>query len=87
MRLRLRARFVMLGDMHTMTDIIARAGGVAKLAEACGVSRTSPYQWRVPPAEHLTAISRLTGIPPRELRPDLAAIFEMSCDTTTEDKR
>ena len=74
----------MLGDMHTIAEIIEKAGGVANLAKACGVTRTSPYRWERVPAEHVAAVSRLIGIPPRELRPDLAAIFENGCDTTTE---
>lgn len=53
----------------------AERGRKAKLASACGVTHSAISQWTRVPDERLDDVSRLTGIPPQELRPDLAAIF------------
>ena len=57
-------------------DIIAKAGGAVALARALGIKHSSVCDWRQVPAERLPEVARLTGIPPHELRPDLAEIFK-----------
>jgi DNA-binding transcriptional regulator YdaS (Cro superfamily) len=52
---------------------IAAAGGGARLASQIGVTRFAVQQWLRAgiPAARLPAVERITGIPMRELRPDL----------------
>ncbi|MFB9970071.1 transcriptional regulator [Pseudoroseomonas cervicalis] len=52
---------------------VKAAGSNAALAGHLGLSRTAPHKWRRIPAEHVAAISRLTGIPCHQLRPDVFA--------------
>jgi len=56
-------------------SLIRRVGGVTALAELLGVANhTTISKWRARgriPAERVPEISRLTGIPRHELRPDL----------------
>jgi DNA-binding transcriptional regulator YdaS (Cro superfamily) len=52
---------------------IAKAGTAAELGRAVGVSRFAVQQWKdagIPPAR-VPAVSRVTGIPLHELRPDI----------------
>lgn len=50
---------------------------LADLARACGVDKATVTRWsqKKIPADRLADVSRITGIPPHELRPDLADIF------------
>ncbi len=48
-------------------------GRRGKLAEAIGISPSAISMWSRIPAERLMDVSRATGIPPEELRPDLYA--------------
>lgn len=52
---------------------IQKAGGGAVLARALGITMPAITHWkrRGIPAERVQAVSRLTGIPLHELRPDL----------------
>lgn len=52
---------------------VEKAGGGAALARAIGVTRFAVQQWKDAgiPAARVPAVSRLTGIPLHELRPDL----------------
>jgi len=52
---------------------IAAAGGVNALARAIHISPAAVATWRRVPEGRLAAVSRITGIPAAELRPDLAA--------------
>jgi DNA-binding transcriptional regulator YdaS (Cro superfamily) len=56
-------------------------GSVSRIARELRVRHSTVLRWaqRRVPAERLHAVSRATGIPPGQLRPDLAAAF----DTTT----
>lgn len=52
---------------------IVAAGGGSKLAAALGVGKQAVCNWqrsRVP-ARHVYRVSEITGVPMRELRPDL----------------
>jgi len=48
-----------------------KIGGIARLADALGISRTALYQWKRIPAERVLAIEVHTGVPRHELPPDL----------------
>lgn len=50
---------------------VAAAGGVTKLADAIGVTRSAVSQWDTIPMDRVFAVAGLTGIPAHELRPDL----------------
>ncbi|MBX9594074.1 MAG: helix-turn-helix domain-containing protein [Roseomonas sp.] len=52
---------------------ITVAGGGAKLARALGIKRAAVHGWKTTaiPAARVPAVSRITGIPLHELRPDL----------------
>lgn len=52
---------------------LTKAGGGAALARALGVTKGAVQQWKQAgiPASRVPAVARLTGIPMRELRPDL----------------
>lgn len=54
---------------------IDAAGGVNALARALGVSGPAVATWRRIPARRVADVSRVTGIPAAQLRPDLAAAF------------
>jgi DNA-binding transcriptional regulator YdaS (Cro superfamily) len=49
----------------------AERGRLKKLAAALNITPAAINQWKVIPADKLVAISRETGIPRYELRPDL----------------
>jgi DNA-binding transcriptional regulator YdaS (Cro superfamily) len=54
-----------------ITEIIKAAGGPTKLARGLGLHHTTVLGWRHVPAERAAEVSRITGIPRHELRPDL----------------
>lgn len=54
-----------------LTRAIAAAGGVGALARALGISQPSVSAWTRVPADRLTAVEAMTGVPRVELRPDL----------------
>jgi hypothetical protein len=51
--------------------IYAKYGRVVLTAKLCGIPPTSISAWTRVPSRHLTILSVLTGIPARELRPDV----------------
>ena len=76
-----------------VAEIIQRAGGATKLAKALHITHASICGWKRIPAGRLAEVSRIVGISPRELRPDLAALFASppgtlaaSSDTPTPDQ-
>ena len=54
-------------------NAVDAAGGSAKLGRALGLRKTTVQSWKSSriPAEWMPRISVLTGIPMRDLRPDL----------------
>lgn len=62
---------------HPITLIaIEAAGGARRLGEQLGIDRQAVYQWRQVPPHRVRAVSRLTGIPPHVLRPDIYDVPE-----------
>lgn len=51
---------------------------IAWLAKEIGVSRGAVLQWDKVPEERIEQVSKVTGISPRVLRPDLAELFAES---------
>lgn len=49
------------------------AGGASALAKSLGVTASAVSNWRKTgiPSDRMPAVSRITGIPMQELRPDL----------------
>lgn len=58
--------------------IKAKRGRGTELANALGVTPGAVHQWNKVPAERMGAVSQVTGIPLRELRPDIYAAAETS---------
>jgi hypothetical protein len=54
-----------------LLDAIVAAGGIAELARQLGVTRQAVSLWDKIPLKHLRAVSKMTGIPRQQLRPDL----------------
>jgi DNA-binding transcriptional regulator YdaS (Cro superfamily) len=65
----------MASSRPNVADIIEQLGGPTKAAEKLGISNPSVVlNWRKRgsiPAERVVAVSKLTGIPPHKLRPDI----------------
>lgn len=55
----------------TISEILNRAGGVAKVAQLCGVTRTTPYSWTAVPPQHVAVIAVAIDEPMVRIRPDL----------------
>lgn len=54
-----------------LVRVLEKAGGPSKLAEYLGVVPSAVTQWIRVPARHLFRLEALTGIPGRDIRPDL----------------
>ncbi len=57
-----------------LTDYLGEERGrLTKLADTLGINRVTLYRWAksAVPAEKVVEIERVTGIPRRQLRPDL----------------
>ena len=50
---------------------IDAAGGLAGLAAPLGITIQAVSQWDEVPPLRVLAVSRISGVPPHELRPDL----------------
>jgi DNA-binding transcriptional regulator YdaS (Cro superfamily) len=53
------------------TWIKAERGRLAELAGACKITHAAILQWKRIPSDHILTIEKVTGIPRKELRPDL----------------
>ena len=51
--------------------VLAKAGGPSRVAEHLGIVASAVTQWTRVPARHVPRLEALTGIPGREIRPDL----------------
>lgn len=52
---------------------IQAMGGKSEMARELGTDRRNVHQWTRVPQPYVSAVSRATGIPRHELRPDLFA--------------
>ena len=60
--------------MDKLTEWIkAKRGRLSNLAKALGITPGAVAQWTEVPAERMGDISRVTGLPMKELRPDIFA--------------
>lgn len=57
--------------MDVLERVAKHFGSRAKIGPALGLSEGAAYQWKRIPAARCIELSRLTGIPLHELRPDL----------------
>ncbi len=55
---------------------------LADLAKALEVNKTTVSRWaqKEIPTDRLEAVEKATGIPPHQLRPDLASVFERTAE-------
>ena len=58
-------------------EAVKEAGGPEAVADKLGIKRRTLFVWRKHgiPGDRVPDVSRVTGIPAAELRPDLAAAF------------
>lgn len=56
---------------HILMHAAEKVGGMTQLASELGIARQALYHWKRIPADRVVEIERITGIPRRELRPDL----------------
>ena len=54
-----------------MVRIRAQPGLCLRIARELGITRGAVSHWRKVPADRVIAVSRLTGIPRSQLRPDI----------------
>jgi DNA-binding transcriptional regulator YdaS (Cro superfamily) len=65
-------RIIHMKQRHpSLVDALVAAGGIAELARQLGVTRQAVSLWDKIPLKHLRAVSKMTGIPRQQLRPDL----------------
>ena len=57
--------------MDGMAMIRAKRGLMAEVSRALGVTRAAVATWPRVPAERVIEVSRITGIPRHDLRPDI----------------
>jgi DNA-binding transcriptional regulator YdaS (Cro superfamily) len=58
-------------NMRAVTKKAIKKAGGAVIARALKIERQAVYQWSRVPAEHVSVVEQITGIPRHELRPDL----------------
>jgi len=61
-----------------LTRAIDAAGGVVQLARKIGIAQPSLSNWSRVPAERVIAVEAATGVPRKELRPDLYREFALA---------
>ena len=61
-----------MDGMHLLRQ---QRGLMARVALELGVTRAAVSTWQRIPADRLADVSRITGIPAADLRPDLAMAF------------
>lgn len=63
--------------MRRVVQALERNGySLTHVAKAIGRSRQSVSAWQEVPEEQIPLVCKLTGLPAREVRPDLARLFD-----------
>ena len=57
--------------MHGMDLIRGRRGLISEIARGLGIHRSAVSMWKRIPAERVSEVERISGIPRYDLRPDL----------------
>lgn len=57
--------------MDKFSEWLKERGRVTRLATRLGITHGAVSQWKRVPAEHLAEVEAETGIPRKELRPDI----------------
>jgi len=65
--------------------VFRKWGDVSRIADACGITAQSVSEWKRVPERHLQTVSRLVGVTPERLRPDLAVRNLMTKDMDPRD--
>ena len=52
-------------------SILSRRGMAVRIADACGIHRSSVYQWRKVPPQWVQVVAELMQMNPEEIRPDI----------------
>lgn len=60
-----------MAEALTVAEIVKRAGGGAVVARALHLHRSAPQKWLSVPPTYVSAISRLSGLPAHQIRPDV----------------
>lgn len=56
---------------EALCEAIKIVGGQAAMARALGISKQAIQFWKITPVHHVLKIEKMTGIPRRQLRPDI----------------
>lgn len=51
--------------------VIEASGGIVALARELGITHNAIYSWKVVPPRRVPAVEAITGIPRRELNPEV----------------
>lgn len=46
-------------------------GQAVRIAEACGIDKSAVYQWKKVPPHWVHIVSKVIGLPPEKIRPDV----------------
>lgn len=60
--------------MDAMARIRSQRGLMTRIAETLGIQRGAVAMWKRVPQNRIAEVSRITGMTPEELRPDLAEL-------------
>ena len=59
------------GMDRTIRSIRKTRGQAVEIADACGITKAAVYQWKQVPPHWVTTVSKITGVPPEKIRPDI----------------
>lgn len=61
---------------EALQNVLSKVGGRRRLAELTGVTYSAVAQWEDVPVDRVAAVAAATELCPRDIRPDLAKLFE-----------
>jgi hypothetical protein len=56
---------------RVMRSIRETRGASVQIAEACGINKAAVYQWKRVPVHWVSTFSRVIGMAPEKIRPDI----------------